>query len=88
MADAAAFDREVVGGGADHPTVDLAEAADHGVGGRLVLGAGGEAHLRAVHADLEVHAVVEEAIEPLARGHLAARVLLRDLLLAAHLLDA
>ena len=59
----------------------LPKPHDDGVGGRPVLavGAGGEAHLGAVHADLEEHAVVEERREPLARGQLAARVLLRDL---------
>src|SRR6185312_9769836 len=86
LADRSALDREVVGGGAHHASFDAAVAADDRVGGRLV---GAEVrHLRAVDADLEPLAVVEEAIEPLARAPLAALVLLADLGLAAHLLDA
>jgi hypothetical protein len=44
-------------------------------------------HLRAVNADLEPFAVVEQAVHPLARRPLAALVLLTDFVLAAHLLD-
>src|SRR5262249_34379168 len=83
-ADAAAFDGEVVGGGADHAAVDVPVAADDGVGGRLVVALVG--HLGAVDAHLEPLALVEEAVHALARGELAALVLLADLLFAAHLL--
>jgi hypothetical protein len=45
------------------------------------------AHLGAVHADLEVLAVVEKALESLASGQLAAFVLFLHLVGAAHLPD-
>src|SRR5262249_339212 len=90
LADAAALDGEVVRRRAHETPVDAAEARDHRVRGRAIvaLRSGGEPHPGAVRPDLEVEAVVEEAPEPLAAGELVATVLLRDLLLAAHLAHA
>ena len=76
LPDRAALDREVVGGGADHAPVDVPVAADDRVGRRLV---GAEVrHLRAVNADLEPLAVVEEAVHAArARVHLPRSCCLR-----------
>lgn len=89
LADAAAFDREVVRRGADHPSVDFAEGADDGVRGGTIFAAraSGEAHLGAVHPDFEERPVVEESFEPFTSRELSTFVLLRDLLGAALLLD-
>jgi len=75
---------EVVGGDRTGAAVDVAPAGDDAVGGRL------DAVHRAlgkvwtgVNADLDEGPRVAEQVEPLARGQLAALVLLGDLLLAA-----
>src|SRR5262249_16342078 len=86
LPDRATLDREVVGGRAHHAPVNAPVAADDRVGRRLVAAKMG--HLRAVDADLEPFAVVEQVVHALARGPFAALVLLAHLLFAAHLLDA
>ena len=78
----AALDREVVRGGGDGPAVDLAPAAHDGIGRDVVRT---RPHLGAVDAELDERATVEQQRHPLARGQLAALVVLRDLGLAAHL---
>jgi hypothetical protein len=76
--------REVVGGDAARPPVDVAPAGDHAVGGGLL----------AVHrplggvrprldAELDERSGVDEQVDPLASRELAALVLKRDLFLAA-----
>ncbi len=75
---------EVVGGDAAGPAVDVAPAGDHTVGGSLdaVHRPLGEVRA-AVDPHLDEGALVDEQVEPLARGQLAALVLFGDLLLAA-----
>ena len=75
--------REVVGAHRDQPAVDLAVAGDHAVGRRLL--ALEPAHGvvdPGVDAQLRERAVVDQQVEPLARGELLLRVLARDPLLA------
>src|SRR6185312_6385110 len=73
---------EVVGGDAAGATVDVAPAGDHAVGGRLdvVHRALGEVRA-AVEAELDEAALVDQQVDALAGGELAALVLLGDLLL-------
>ena len=75
---------EVVGGDAGGAAVDVAPAGDDAVGGRLdpVHRPLGEVR-PAVDAELDEGALVDQQVDPLARGQLAALVLLGDLLLAA-----
>ena len=79
----AGHDREVVGGDRARAALDVGPARDHAVGRRLLA-----LHrlLREVRAGMDAHlderAGVDEQVDPLARGQLAALVLLRDLLLA------
>ena len=75
---------EVVGGDAAGAAVDVAPAGDHAVGGGLdpVHRPLGEVRA-AVDAHLDEGALVDQQVDPLAGGELAALVLLGDLLLAA-----
>src|SRR5260221_3556679 len=75
---------EVVGGDAAGAAVDAAPAGDDAVGGGLdpVHRPVGEGRA-AVDAELDEAALVDQQVDPLARGQLAALVLLGDLLLAA-----
>ena len=82
-ADRAALDGEVVRAHRHQAPVDLAEAGDDAVGGRLVAVHRALGEVRAtVDAELDERAVVEEQREALARGQLALVVLAVDLLLA------
>ena len=72
----AAEDGEVLGEDVDRPAVDGAPAGHHAVAGDLLVG-----HAEVGGAVLDIHAVfleravVEEHLDPLARGELAERML-------------
>ncbi len=75
---------EVVGGDAAGAAVDVAPAGDHAVGRRLLALHRPLGEVRAaVDAHLDEGALVDQQVDPLAGGQLAALVLLGDLLLAA-----
>src|SRR5262249_16832874 len=75
---------EVIGGDAAVATVDVAPAGDHAVGRRLLALHRPLGEVRtAVDPHLDEAALVDEQVDALAGGQLAALVLLGDLLLAA-----
>jgi len=83
LAQAAPEHGEVLAEHEDEPTLDGAEAGDHAVAGDALLA---DAEIRRAvldeHVPLFERALVEQQLEPLARGQLALGVLRRDALLA------